>query len=169
MSDARALPGVRFVRPEGLHVTLKFLGEVSAERAAQTVEALRGVRASPFELELRGTGFFPNEKRPRIFWAGLDADPAQALAQLAAQVDDACAATGFPPEQRPFQPHVTLARLGSGNPRARSGPVLPAASRFPAPPDSFGMVRATHFHLYESRLHPKGAFYSKLHSFALAS
>src|SRR5947209_14928511 len=130
MSEARALPGVRFVRPEGLHVTLKFLGEVSEERAERTVEALRGVRASPFELELRGTGFFPNEKRPRIFWVGLHAHPADALGQLATQVEEACAVVGFPREQRPFQPHVTLARLGSGNPKSRSGALLPSASRF---------------------------------------
>lgn len=168
MSQAQThAPAARFVRPEGLHVTLKFLGEVACTE--RVIEALSDIDAGAFDLELRGTGFFPSQTRPRIFWVGLRSIPAQALACLAAAVDSSCVSVGFAPEPRPYQPHVTLARLGSGNPHARSGQTLPPASHFPSPHESFGMMRATEFHLYESKLHPKGAIYSKIHSFPLSS
>ena len=150
------MPNARFVRPEGLHVTLKFLGEVAETKLASLTTALAEIHEDSFSLTLRGTGFFPNQKRPRIFWVGLHSDPEAALSNLAASVDHACAQLGFAPEERPYQPHVTLARLSN----SRASPRITD--------ESFGMMWATHFHLYQSQLHPKGAIYTKLASFTLA-
>src|ERR1017187_1367871 len=76
----------RWTRPEGIHLTLKFLGEISDAQTKQVVEALAPIGTfEPFSVEVKGFGFFPNARRPRVFWAEVVAPPA--LAELAAQVD----------------------------------------------------------------------------------
>jgi 2'-5' RNA ligase len=105
-----AVRPVKWVSSEGLHVTLKFLGEVAPGRAdaigAALGAAVRGVR--PFELALGGFGAFPDLQRPRVFWVGVDRHPALEL--LAHDVEKALAPFGFTSELRPFQPHVTIGR-----------------------------------------------------------
>src|SRR5690242_10374153 len=99
----------RWTRPEGTHLTLKFLGQISDAQVQVVVQALAKVeRFEPFPIEVKGFGFFPGEKRPRVFWAGLEA-PA-ALAELAARIERDLEKIGFAPENRPFAPHLTLAR-----------------------------------------------------------
>jgi 2'-5' RNA ligase len=163
------LPGVRFVRSNTYHVTLKFLGEVKNDTPVR--EHLRNVRAPAFDVSFRGVGFFPNASAPRVFWAGVHALPA--LSELARSVDRSLEDLGFPPE-REFHPHLTLARNGSGRPRPRSTERPPGAfaqlagivSSSPAP--EFGTMAAREFFLFESRLSPSGPSYSKLESYALA-
>src|SRR5437762_3129412 len=102
-------PQTRWVRPENLHLTLKFIGEVPETEFAVIRNALAAARSDqPVALEFRGLGFFPNEKRPRVFWAGIEASPN--LKTLAAEIDRAMEKLGIPCEQRPFSPHLTLAR-----------------------------------------------------------
>ncbi len=115
-ADAR----VRWVRPELLHVTLKFLGEITPEQtpALQALAAAAAEGVSPFELVLDTTGAFPNLERPRVVWAGAEAIP-DPLATLHARLNGALADWGFKPE-REFTPHVTLGRVKHGNPRALS-------------------------------------------------
>lgn len=104
----------KWERPEKLHLTLKFLGDISTAdvvlltRAAQTT----AVSIKPFELALDGTGFFPprNLARARVLWLGV-LDPTGSLGQLQAALETACADQGFAREERPFSPHLTLARL----------------------------------------------------------
>jgi 2'-5' RNA ligase len=162
------LPGVRFVRSSNYHVTLKFLGEVASPD--KVLEQLRPLRASAFEVAVRGVGFFPDQRAPRVFWAGVDAPSMAGLARL---VDQALEGLGFAPE-REFHPHLTLARNGSGRPRPVRGERSPESfaqlcrivASSPAP--EFGTMTAHNFFLYESRLSPGGASYHKLESFALA-
>jgi 2'-5' RNA ligase len=161
-------PGVRFVRSNNYHVTLKFLGELPTAEAVR--ERLRGIRAQGLEINVGGVGFFPNARAPRVFWAGINAP---ALPALARGVDKALEALGFPPE-REFHPHLTLARNGSGRPRPLRGerPVeafaqLSAIVASAAAPE-FGTMTARQFFLYESKLSPSGPSYSKLETFALA-
>jgi 2'-5' RNA ligase len=98
------------VRPENLHVTLKFIGEVPETKLAAIRNALAGVRPDQsVTLDFRGLDFFPNDKHPRVFWAGIEASPN--LKTLAADVDRATEKLGIPREQRPFTPHLTLARF----------------------------------------------------------
>ncbi len=170
------LPGVRFVRSDTYHVTLKFLGEV---RGADAVRArLREVRAAGFPIHVGGVGFFPNARAPRVFWAGVNtsaktAANAAELAALARSVDQSLEALGFPPE-RDYHPHLTLARNGSARPRRLHTERPPGAfaqlsaivASSPAP--EFGTMTAREFFLYESRLSPSGASYHKLEAFTLA-
>lgn len=106
---------VRWVRDEGLHLTLKFYGEVVPERLDVIEESIRFAVAGtgPIPLRLDALGAFPNERRPRVLWVGLDAPPALELLQdrLERQGEE----IGFPPEGAPFRPHVTLGRVREGH------------------------------------------------------
>ncbi len=110
----RGSPPVRWVRPDGIHVTLKFLGEVAEDRLGEMRAALGraadGLR--PFDLVVEGGGVFPDPARPRVFWAGIVPGPQLELLQHA--VEREIAPLGFPPEARPFRPHLTLGRAERG-------------------------------------------------------
>jgi len=138
-------PKAKWVRPENLHVTLKFLGTTEQDKLAAVREALAAIRSpEPVTLEFRGLGFFPNGKRARVFWAG--AESTANLRALAGDIDLGMHLLGFPLEERSFTPHLTLARFDP--------PGLPPIAR--------------EFHLIESRLKPAGAEYTTLQSFPLA-
>lgn len=118
----RAGADVKWVRPENLHVTLKFLGEVDEARAPELGQAVQAACAGcpPLALGLGGAGAFPSPQRPQVVWLGLTGQVAE-LAALAARVEGAMEGLGFPPEGRPFQAHVTLGRLRRGK-GGRPGP-----------------------------------------------
>jgi 2'-5' RNA ligase len=105
---------VRWVHDEGLHMTLKFFGEVAPERLDVIAEALRFAAdgADTLALELGELGAFPSRNRPRVLWVGVQAPPA--LEVLQDRIERGCEAIGFPPEGAPFQPHVTLGRVREG-------------------------------------------------------
>jgi 2'-5' RNA ligase len=109
--EERASGQPRWVRVEGLHLTLRFLGATLDERqhdvVAAVVAAAGGV--APFAIELNGGGAFPNAYRPRVLWIGIDAGVDE-LAGLARQLNDELRILGWPPDDRPFQGHLTLAR-----------------------------------------------------------
>lgn len=164
-------PDARWVAPESLHITLKFIGEWPGERLDEINRGLAGVRGEPTEIAFSGTGFFPTVKAARVFWIGMEAGPK--LAQLAAGVEAAVEPLGIAREQRRFAPHLTLARTGSGRPqRGREDRDNPNFQRLQAklaemsPPD-FGRMTPREFFLYESKLSPKGAQYHRLERFPL--
>ena len=152
----------RWVRPENLHVTLKFIGNVDAGKLDAIRAALAEVRsASAVELHLRGLGFFPNENRPRVLWTGMEALPN--LATLAADMDARLEKLGIPRETREFSPHLTLARFDPpGISEKLRAAALENATR------EFGVVRTGEFHLFESKTRPTGAEYTRLSSFCFA-
>ena len=152
----------RWVRPENLHVTLKFIGHVDAGKLDAIRAALAEVRLdSPVELRFRGLGFFPNGKRPRIFWAGIEASPN--LAPLAGEIEARLAKVGISGETREFAPHLTLARFEPpGISDGLSAIAQENVSR------EFGAVRTGEFHLFESKTKPSGAEYARLQSFPFA-
>lgn len=166
----RRIPGIRFMPAESYHVTLKFLGEVRDLDRVQ--RAVATVHSHFFDLTFRDAGFFPNPRAPRVFWTGIHAD--ERLPALASALEEALAQVGFPREERPFRPHLTLARSGSGSPSPRRDerPVagfralVDAVEKNPAP--EFGTMAASEFFLYESKLSPSGAQYSKLARYPLA-
>jgi 2'-5' RNA ligase len=154
-------PAARWTRTEGQHVTLKFLGNVGEEKLEAIRSVLSPLRSpEPVRTIFRGANFFPNARRPRVFWAGVESS--ENLAMLAADVEGAMVAAGFAPEQRPFRPHLTLARF----PEAKSSaPLLQALeNRKDGEPD-FGAASASEFFLYQSHLKPTGAEYTRLEVF----
>lgn len=166
-------PDARWVRPESLHVTLKFIGEKSAESVEGIKRALSSVKAASFEFTIRGYGFFPTPKSARVFWIGIEAG--DHLASLAQAVDDATSSVGITKEDHAFSPHLTLARGGgrSGAPGWRKGDgpnknfqiLQEKLSALPAP--EFGTMTAREFFLYESQLMRGGARYAKIAKFGL--
>ncbi|HWY67637.1 MAG TPA: RNA 2',3'-cyclic phosphodiesterase [Terriglobales bacterium] len=153
------LTNARWVRPEGLHITLKFLGNVADQQGGAIEAALRGIEAPQFEVSLQNIGVFPNPRSPRVLWVGIESGPD--LCSLARTVDDTLAPLGFEREKRAFAPHATLARFKEGSRTQNVSSALPESN------PSFGTMSATEFHLYESKLSPKGASYTKLARFAL--
>lgn len=164
----RTAPEAKWVRPESLHITLKFIGET--KKIDEIEQSLSRVAAPPFEITLRGTGFF-TPSSPRVFWVGIEADAF--LTELAKKIEDALAGLGFPRDEHPFQPHLTLARVGSGRPqgtrRDRNKPKLYSLrdKLGEATQTEFGTMTAQEFFLFQSQLSPGGAKYSKLAGFAL--
>ena len=165
-------PDARWVRPESVHVTLKFIGEKSTEAVAEIKQALGGIRAGVVEISFRGYGFFPTARAPRVFWVAIEAGPQ--LATLAKSVDEAIATLGIPKEEHAFSPHLTLARRGgSGAPGWRKGDapnqsfqrLQEKLAAMPAP--EFGTMTAREFFLYESQLGRGGSRYTKIAGFEL--
>lgn len=147
---------VRWTPPEGLHLTLKFLGEVADGLAAPLGDALAGAVAGlrPFEVGLGGFGAFPSLQRPRVLWVGVERHPALEL--LANDVETAVGSFGFESELRPFQPHLTVGRVERGARPAALRPLAERAGRFAYG----GVVRVESVELMRSTLAPTGARYS---------
>jgi len=164
-------PEARWVRPESMHVTLKFIGEKPAEMVEEIKQALKGIRAGAIEISFRGYGFFPTAKSARVFWIGIAAGPQ--LGALAKSVDEATAALGIPKEEHEFSPHLTLARRGSGAPHLRKGDGT--TNTFHRVQDKlaamaeldFGTMTAREFFLYQSQLMRGGARYTKIARFGI--
>ena len=109
---AHMSPAVRWAAPDGMHLTLKFLGNIAPALAGPLLSALSDTarETAPFELRLAGLGVFPHPRRPRVLWAGIAGDT-DALAALQQAVEEASIGLGFIPESRPFAPHITLGRV----------------------------------------------------------
>ena len=109
-------PGVRWVRLDGLHVTLRFLGETGPHQVASVGTAMRNAAdgVPSFQVALAGAGSFPDRKRPRTLWIGID-EGVETLAALVRHLDAPLEALGWPPEQRPFRPHLTIARTDAAH------------------------------------------------------
>lgn len=157
-------PGVRasWEKPEKLHVTLKFLGDVEPAR----VEALSGAAAraaaglEPFELTMEGPGTFPPHGQPRVLWLGI-VDASGSLARMHHSLETECAAAGFPRESRAFEPHLTLARVRS----PQGARELAAAHReTPFEPQRF---KVSELVVMRSELGPGGSRYTPLSRHAL--
>jgi 2'-5' RNA ligase len=161
--SASATHTARWVRPGNLHVTLKFIGHVEAAKLDAIHAALGEIRADkPIDLVFRGVGFFPNEKRARVFWAGIDAGPH--LAGLADDLDARLASLEIARETRGFVPHLTLARF---DPPGISEKLRAAVAENSA--REFGSLRTHEFHLIESKTLPAGAQYTRLASFSFVA
>jgi 2'-5' RNA ligase len=166
-------PEPRWVRPESLHLTLKFIGEQKEEQVKAIAERLRQIAGGSMEIRFRDYGFFPTAKAPRVFWIGIEASPS--LAALASDIDSALTVLKIPREDRPYSPHLTLARggAGSGSPKWRKGDKPSPAfaelqKRLAAISDlDFGTMTAREFFLYQSQLSPGGSKYIKLERFPL--
>lgn len=153
------VPGARWTEPENLHLTLRFIGEVPDDQAADIAAALSAVQAPAFDLVLDGVGVFGSGRNARILWAGVERS--EALSHLQAKVESALVRAGVPAEERKFSPHVTLARLKDA-PQERIGRFLSDRGLFRA-----GPMRMEHFTLYRSHLGRTGPVYEAIGEYPL--
>ncbi|HEV2705393.1 MAG TPA: RNA 2',3'-cyclic phosphodiesterase [Pyrinomonadaceae bacterium] len=160
---ARA-PQVRasWERPEKMHVTLKFVGEVALQRIEELKRAAGEAVAdvSPFELKIEGTGAFPPRGEPRVLWLGVT-DASGELSRLQARLEEACAREGFKREQRAYRPHLTVARLRSPT-GTRTLAALHRESAFETEP-----FTVSELVLVRSQLSPAGSVYTTVSRHAL--
>jgi 2'-5' RNA ligase len=159
---AAAPPGsVRWVHVEGIHLTLKFLGPVPASQIDAITAAMTAAarNVSPFTLTVSSAGCFPNIKRPRVVWIGIN-EPTGRLNSLQRAVESTLSPLGYPSEERGFQPHLTLGRAtrdASPNDLKRLGELVAAANV-----GTLGQVSVTEIALIKSDLKPTGAEYTTL-------
>ncbi len=158
------LDGLRWVRPEGIHLTLKFLGETPKDRVPEIAAALdaAGKGIAPHELALGALGTFGSRNSPRVVWVDLNGD-IEVLLRLQRQVDRALEAIGFPRETRPFSPHLTLARIPPEISGKVAGP-LKETPRVKVPPAA---IHVRELSLILSKLGAGGAVYTRLEAVPL--
>lgn len=165
----RAYLGVKvsWAKIENVHLTLQFLGYVEEPVVPKISEALTVVAGQyePFDLTVQGAGAFPNEKRPRVLWAGCDdvsivgARHAVPLRDLAHAVQTEMQQFGFEPEHREFSAHLTLGRIKIPKPDDALTRALDSIKD-----TDFGTMHVDAIHLFQSQLHPEGSIYTKLSS-----
>jgi 2'-5' RNA ligase len=155
------VPGAKWVQPEQMHLTMRFIGEVDGAKGRDVASALGEIDAPSFELGLAGVGSFGDRRAAKVLWAGVQAGPE--LARLQSKIETALQRIGLPPERRKFHPHITLARL-NGAPEQRVAEYLRAHSAFASPP-----FEAESFVLYSSFLSQSGALHRVEASYPLAA
>jgi 2'-5' RNA ligase len=155
------LPGVTWTHADQLHVTLRFLGDVSVEQLEPMIARLATVRVAPFILPVEGVGTFPPNRPPRVVWIGVGSGHPR-LFQLRQRLDDALLASGLQLDVRTFHPHVTLARV-TENAGAALTHWIHMQRDVAAPP-----FRVEAFDLYASELRPTGAVHTLKQRFRLA-
>jgi len=153
-------PELAWVPRDKRHLTLKFLGDVDDSAAARLVEAVdrAAVRHRPVEMHIREVGAFPNFRRARVVWIGVEQEPRLEL--LHHDLELACAEEGFEVEGRPFRPHITLARVRAPLPVERLRALARAARRVRMQAN----VQVERITLFESTLAPTGARYRRIHA-----
>jgi 2'-5' RNA ligase len=149
----------RWVAPESIHITLKFIGEVPEKRVEDIDGALTGLTWKPFTVTVRTVGFFPGNRSPRVFWAGMEAPTMQNLAE---ELDSRMEPLGFEREKRAFRPHITLAR--ARDTRIDSS-LVTAASQYAE--HEFGSFTVDRIYLFKSILKPTGAVYERVKEYLL--
>jgi len=161
-----ARKAVRWVPANNMHLTLKFLGEVSTANVQSLARMLGNESAHhpKFSFVIGGLGAFPNIRRPRVIWVGVDAPPE--LGNLQRAIEAETRRLGYPGEERPFSPHLTLGRISQN---ARPDEVVHVARALGEMRiGELGRVVVDRLHLFRSDLNPNGSVYTSLHSFLLA-
>jgi 2'-5' RNA ligase len=147
---------VKFVEPENVHLTLKFLGEIMPSLVEQVSKVVKETGFQPFSARLEGVGVFPNLRRPRVVWAGIS-DGVSRLAEVWKDVDTKLSRLGFETERRGFSPHITIGRVRSGRNRDRLIEELSTLSDY-----VFGDLHVDRVALKKSVLTPRGPIYTTL-------
>jgi 2'-5' RNA ligase len=163
--EFRRLPvEAAWVREAGFHLTLKFLGEIDPAQIPSITACMRetGQQYAPFALTVDGVGVFPHTTHPRVLWVGVQDDSGQ-LVRLQHTLDAHLARLGFPPEERPYTPHLTLARLKRV---MRRGEFIGCVNQHRQ--TTIGRLQVEHLELLESQLHPSGARYTTIQVVPLA-
>lgn len=158
ISSLRPEALLRWSPIDNLHVTTKFIGDWPQERLAEVRDALGGIeRRGPFSIELKGLGWFPNERSPRVLWCGVE--ESGNLRALAGDIDAAFVPLGISRDERPYTPHLTLARINHPVPLGRLRERVAELREV-----AVGTLAVSGVHLYESQPGSNGTRYLKLHT-----
>jgi len=154
-----ASSAARWVSTDSIHITLRFMGEIPEERREDIDSALTGLSWLPMSIAVRGIGFFPGVRSPRILWAGVECPTMEGLAS---EVDTRLVQAGFDSEKRAFRAHLTLARTKE---RRLESALVKTAEPFEE--TEFGRFVADRCYLYQSTLRPAGSVYTRLKEYKL--
>jgi len=150
---------LKLVEPKNIHMTIRFLGNISPNMVEKIFEEMKNVQFSPFSVKIHGIGAFPNLRYPRVLWTGIT-QGADQLQSVFNQLEPRLRLLGFPPDPKGFSPHLTIARVKSGRNKAELAKCVTENANY-----EFGMVRADCLRLKRSDLTPKGPIYSTLKEF----
>jgi 2'-5' RNA ligase len=153
------IDGARWQEPSQIHLTLKFLGETNSDRTQDLIIHLQNIVLSAFSISIKGFGYFPKGKHPKVLWAGVSKN--KALVKLQSKVEKTCVELGFKAENRSFKPHITIARL-KGTPKRDIVTFINQHKQFRVLD-----IPIKEFVLYESLLDSKGAKHSRVKTFPL--
>jgi len=156
----KTLPAINWVRPESIHLTLKFLGYVEPSRISELLSALEpiGTRHQIFSLDIQGMGVFPHVKHPRILWVGVNGQT-PVLQELVLEIEAELEPLGFPVEEKSYHPHLTVARIKRENALVGSALIERGALDSAQP---LGILTIDRFILFQSDLDSSGATYTRL-------
>jgi len=147
---------LKIVEPQNIHVTMRFLGDITSNMIDPLYEEMEKVSFTPFEVELRGLGAFPTLKYARVVWAGIKGG-AEKLTDISNQLEPRLLKLGFRPDPKGFSPHLTIARVKSGRNKAELVRTIRELKDY-----QFGIIKANCLKLKKSVLTPKGPIYSTL-------
>lgn len=148
------------VEPENIHITIRFLGNITPSMVEKVFEEMKKVSFSPFNVKIRGIGAFPSTRNPRVIWAGI-VEGVEQLRNIFNQLEPRLRSLGFPPDPKGFSPHLTIARVRSERKRAELVKFIIENAGY-----EFGTVKAERLRLKRSDLTPKGPIYSTLKEFS---
>lgn len=147
---------LKVVEPKNIHITVRFLGNVTVNSVEEIFEAMKKVQFVPFDVKVCGVGAFPDVRYPRVVWAGIT-EGADKLRGIFSQLEPHLRSLGFAPDPKGFSPHLTIARVRSGRNKAELAKLISENVNY-----EFGTVRAACLRLKKSDLTPKGPIYSTL-------
>jgi RNA 2',3'-cyclic 3'-phosphodiesterase len=150
---------LRLVAPQNIHVTIRFLGDISPGMVEKVYEAMKKVQFTPFTIQIRGLGVFPSLNYPRVVWAGMT-DGVEQLRSIFSQLEPQMRALGFQADAYGFSPHLTIARVRTGANKQRLAELVTKKADY-----DFGSIKADCLRLKKSQLSPKGPTYSTLKEF----
>lgn len=150
---------LKLVEPKNIHVTMRFLGDVTASLAEKIFEEMKKTQFLPFDVKLQGIGAFPNVHYPRVLWVGIT-QGAEQLKSIFDQLEPRLQSLGFAPDPKGFSPHLTVARVRSGRNKAELSRIVTANAAY-----EFGVIRAACLTLKKSDLTPRGPIYSTIKEF----
>jgi len=150
---------LKLVEPKNIHITVRFLGNITSNMVEKIHEEMKKVQFTIFDVKIHGVGAFPNLRYPRVLWAGIT-QGADQLRSIFNQLEPSLRSLGFAPDSKGFSPHLTIARVKSGRNKAELGKCITENVNY-----EFGIVRAQCLRLKKSDLTPKGPIYSTLKEF----
>jgi RNA 2',3'-cyclic 3'-phosphodiesterase len=147
---------LKLVETENIHMTIRFLGDITLNMADKIFEEMKKIQFKPFPVQLTSLGVFPSLDYPRVLWAGI-AQGAEQLQNVVNQIEPKLQSLGFPPDRNPFSPHLTIARVRSAQNKSQLADFVTKNTKY-----DFGSVETKCLLLKRSELTPKGQIYSTL-------